>query len=283
MRIPLAAALLAAAAGAALAAPPQRICSLSLASDEMLALLAPPGKIVCVSNLADDPELSNVARRFAPSIPRLASRIEPVLAARPDLVVLTPWNDPAVVDLLHRTGVATTTVPDAWNFETIRAATLDLGKRVGAERRAAEIVADMDKRLGDLDRRLAGAKERPRVLSFSHLIVAGTGTTVDTLIRRAGARNAAAEIGLKGHKQAPLERIIALDPDWLLLGFDPGDDAAKILEAYPLLKKTRAAREGRVIVMRPRLMTTVSPFLVDGAFELARALHPAAFPREAGR
>ena len=74
-----------------------------------------------------------------------------------------------------------------------------------------------------------------------------------------------------------MEQIIAADPDWLLLGFDPGERADRLLEAYPLLAKTRAAREGRLLVLAPRLLTTVSPFLVAGAERLARALHPDVF------
>ncbi len=266
-------------------AAPQRVCSLSLAGDELLALLAPPGRVVCVSNLADDPLVSNVARRYPTSIPRLAAQIEPVLATRPDLVIVAPWNEPGFVELIRRAGVAVFTLPDAESFEDIAASTLALGRRLGEADRARGVVDEMNRRLEVLDRRVAAVGARPRVLSFSHLIVAGAATTVDALIRRAGARNAAAELGVVGHQQVPLERILLADPDWLLLGFDPGEKTATVLDAYPLLKTTRAAREGRVIVMSPRELTTVTPFLVDGAEALARALHPevAAAYREAGR
>ncbi len=271
------------AAGAGLAAaPPQRICSLSLAGDELLVLLVPPERLVCVSTFADDPELSNVAGRVPKTVPRLVGRIEPVLARQPDLVVVAPWNDASFVDLLGRSGVPTYVLPEADTFAEIRAALLDLGRRVGAESRAAEAASALDGRLAALDARLAGLGHRPRVLSFSRLIVAGAGTTADALIARAGGVNAAAEIGLRGHKQVPLERIIALDPDWLLLGFDPGEDADTLLDAYPLLRATRAAREGRVVVLSPRLLTAVSPFLVEGAESLARTLHPGRFDRGGG-
>ncbi len=266
-------------------AAPQRMCSLSLAGDELLALLAPAGRVVCVSSLADDPLVSNVAGRYPKAIPRLAAQIEPVLATRPDLVIVAPWNQPGFAELLGRAGVAVFTLPEVQSFEDIAAATLALGRRVGESAKARSVVDDMNRRLEVLDRRVAEASARPRVLSFSHLIVAGAGTTVDALIRRAGARNAAAELDVVGHQQVPLERILLADPDWLLLGFDPGEKTETVLDAYPLLKTTRAAREGRVIVMSPRELTTVTPFLVDGAEALAQALHPevAAAYREASR
>lgn len=256
---------------------PARICSLSLASDEMLALLVPPERVACVSSFADDPELSNVAGRYPKTVPRLVAHIEPVLAAHPDLVIVAPWNEASFGTLLRRTGVSSFVLPDADDFAEIRAALLALGARVGEPERAAAAAAAFDRRLAALDAALKGVTVRPRVLAFSHLIVAGAGTTVDALMQRAGARNAAADLGVHGHKQVPMEQIIALDPDWLLLGFDPGERSDKLLDAYPLLRTTRAAREGRVIVMPPRLLTTVSTYLVDGAETLARALHPQAF------
>lgn len=259
------------------AAAPTRICSVSLAGDELLALLVEPERLVCVSNLADDEELSNVAGHYPDTVPRLVGRIEPVLARRPDLVVAAPWNERSFVELLGKSGIAAHVLPDADSFDEIRGALLHLGERVGAPERAAAAVAEMDSRLAALARRVEGAEGRPRVLAFSHLIVAGAGTTFDAIVARAGARNAATEIGVTGHQQLQLERIIAIDPDWIVLGFDAAEDPARVLEAYPLLKTTRAAREGRVVVLGPKYLTTVSPFLVEGAERLARALHPSLF------
>lgn len=258
----------------ALGAPPQRICSLSLAGDELLTLIASPARVICVSRLADDPLVSNVVGRYPPAVARLAAQIEPVLGARPDLVVVAPWNDPAFVELVRRAEVPTFTLPDAESFEDIAAAVLELGRRIGSLEQAQSVVAAMNRRLEALDRRVATTAARPRVLSFSHLIVAGAGTTFDALVRRAGGRNAAAEMGVVGHQQVPLERILLADPDWLVLGFDPGEKPEAVLAAYPLLGTTRAAKEGRVVVMSPKTLTTVTPFLVDGAEALARTLHP---------
>ncbi|MBP7146509.1 MAG: ABC transporter substrate-binding protein [Acidobacteria bacterium] len=274
----IALALLAAAAApqpAPAAGPPRRICSVSLAGDELLHLLVPPERVACVSSFVDDREVSNVAGVYPPGVPRLTARIEPVLAARPDLVLAAPWNDAAFLDLLRRTGVRSVLLPAPSDFAGIRAQVIDLGRELGAPERAAEVAAEMDRTLGAVDRALAGLPDgsRPRVLSLAHLVVAGSGTTVDALITRAGGRNAAAEIS--GHRQLSIERILAFDPDVLLLvhGLDPG----QALEAYPLLRTTRAAREGRVIVMPARAVTTVTPFLARAADELARRLHPERF------
>ncbi len=280
----LAAALALAAAPSAAppAAPvPQRICSVSLAGDEMLFLLVPPARVVCVSSFADDREVSNVAGRYPATIPRLVARTEPVIATRPDLIVAAPWNDRAFLAGLAALGVPSVTIEPAEDFPGIERALLALGRVLGpeAEAKAREQAAAMDARLAALDRALAAVPEakRPRVLSLSHLVVAGSGTTVDALIRRAGGINAAAAAGVEGHRKLATEQILALDPDVLLLGQGLDTDAAAVLSAYPLLEATRAAKSGRVILLPPKLLTTVTPYLVEGAEQLARKLHPDAF------
>jgi iron complex transport system substrate-binding protein len=256
---------------------PQRICSVSLMGDELLFLLVPPERVACVSSFADDPEVSNVAGRYPASVPRLVARTEPVLAARPDLIVAAPWNDRAFLSGMKALGVRSLTLDAAEDFEGIERTLLALGKAVGADEAARARAAELRARLLGLERALSRAQPlaRPRVLSLSHLVVAGSGTTVDALIHRAGGVNAAAAI--EGHRKLSAEEILALDPDVLLLGQGLDTDAARVLRAYPQLEATRAAKTGRVILLPPRLLTTVSPFLVEGAEQLARKLHPEAF------
>lgn len=280
-RLVLAAALAALAWGAVPAEPPRRICSVSLAGDEMLALLVPPERVVCVSAMADDRAMSNVAGHYPQDVPRLTARIEGVVAARPDLVVAAPWNRGGFLDLLERSRIPWAVLEPVVTFDDIRAELRRVGRLVGREDRAETVIEDMDRRLGRVARCLESVRERgelPRVLSFSHMIVAGRGTTVDTLIRAAAARNAAD--GWEGHRKLSMEQLLSIDPDVLLLGFEGGADASHLYEAYPHLSALRAVREGRVIVLPPRQLTTVTPHLVEGVEVLAGELHPEAMSGE---
>lgn len=272
-RIALLFALLILAAPAA-AQPSRRICSVSLAGDELLALLVPPERVVCVSSLVDDPAMSNAVGHFGEGIPRLGARIEPVLAERPDLVIAAPWNRGGFLELLGKSKIEAVILEPVVTFEDIRREVLRVGRATGAEGRAREVVARLDRRLDAIERRVGDVKERPRVLSFSHMIVAGRGTTVDTLISRAGGRNAAREAGLEGHVKVSMEQLLSLDPDVLLLGFDPAGSRERLFEAYPHLSALRAVQQDRVIVLPPRQLTTVTPHLVKGVESLARTLHP---------
>ena len=69
-----------------LAAPPMRIISLTLATDEMLLGMVDPRRLFGVSVFAADPAISNVAQSAA-AIPRkLDVNVETILSLRPDLV-----------------------------------------------------------------------------------------------------------------------------------------------------------------------------------------------------
>jgi iron complex transport system substrate-binding protein len=256
------------------------ICSVSVLGDELLALLVPVDRISCVSKLADDPEVSNVSGHYPVPIPRLAARVEPVLAARPDVVIAAPWNGRGFLELLETSGIEAVVLEEASDLAAVRSQLIALGDRLGASESAGRAARRFDLTLAAVDEALAGIDERPRVLAFSHSVVAGKSTTVDAMIERAGGVNAAAAAGVVGHRRLGDEQIVALDPDVLLLGYDPGENPRAVIEAYPQLARTRAARRGDVVVLAPRQLTTVSPYIAEGVLALARALHPERFPAQ---
>jgi iron complex transport system substrate-binding protein len=265
---------------------PRRVCSVSLAGDELLALLVPAERVVCVTRFADDEATSNVAGHYPADVLRVSARLEPVVGRAPDLVLAAPWNTRAFLDRLEALGIPHHVLGEMSSFDQIAAEVVELGRRLGVQERANQVVAKMRADLRRLERRVASVESRPRVMSFSHLVVAGSGTSVDAVIRAAGGVNAAAEAGVEGHTKLPMENVLDLDPDVLLLGFDPGDartddGVEAVVEAYPHLAHTRAVESGRVVMLAPRHLTTVTPFLVEGARRLAEALHPG-LPAEGG-
>ena len=88
-----------------LAAPPNRILSGVLASDEILTALVPPERLVAVTYLVDEPGLSDVAKLLPPDLPRIYAEAENMLALRPDLVVLASYTRATTVRLLVAAGI----------------------------------------------------------------------------------------------------------------------------------------------------------------------------------
>jgi len=255
----------------------QRICSVTVATDEMLTELVPQERMAGVSYMADDPSTSNVAGVYADSIPRVDANLEMILATEPDLVLVASYSQKSFTDMLRRAGVRTFHYDINDSFVEIMKGMLVLGRVVGEPVRAGRLVDDMRSRLSELEARIATVPVRPRVFYWARGWTAGAGTNVGEMIERAGGINAAAEMGIEGHPAISLECVLAADPDILLIPLWDASYGGE-QDAFPeVFQYLTAVREGRVLRIDGRHISTVSHFLVDGTEQLARMLHPEAF------
>jgi iron complex transport system substrate-binding protein len=264
--------------GGAASRAASRIASVNLAADEMLAELVPADRVVAVSRYVDNPGISNVPDHYPKSIARVTGNVETLLSLRPDLVCVNPYNSADFVGQVADAKIPVFRYENASSFGGVRAGILALGARVGAEGRAKEMVARMDRRLAELDARLANAKNRPTVYYWAGGWTAGAGSTISEMIERAGGVNLAARAGRNGMGQMPIERVLADDPDCLLLNDRQWIEGVPPLEEVPAQFQTlRAVKEGRVVRMPANLLSTLSQWVVDGTERLAALLHPECF------
>jgi iron complex transport system substrate-binding protein len=201
--------------------------------------------------------------------------LERLIALQPDLVVVSEYTDADFLHLLGKSGLRHHRMSGLASLAGIRAAIVELGRAVGTPDAAARLVARMDVVLGGLAERLQGAP-RPRVLYWADPHTAGGGTSIGSLIETAGGTNVARELGLQGIVPLSGERAFAAEPDcWLVTR---GSGAKEALLRHPLLSRTRAAREGRIVEIPNRLLVTLSDRAADACWWLASRLHPARVP-----
>jgi iron complex transport system substrate-binding protein len=264
------------------AAPPRRIVSLTLGTDEILAELVPAERLAGVTALVDDPGISNVAGRYPKEIPRLRDAdVERLLALHPDLVCVAPYNTADALKLLERSGLPVYRNEAVHSLDEIEAGIQKLAGRVGETERGRQLAGQMQARRQALARRLRDLARRPRVLFWSSGFTAGRRSTMDDILREAGAVNVAAELNLDDSVELSPERVIAADPDVVLVARWSGEDRQTHIDQHPILRNLRAVRAGQVIVIDGRYLTSVSHFAVEGAERLARQLHPKHFAGEA--
>jgi len=255
------------------------VASLNLTADELLVEMLPPERLVAVTRWADDPDMSNVAGRVPATAVRLPrADLERLIVLQPDLVVVSEYTDADFLRLLEKSGLRHHRMSGLDALPGIRAAILDLGAAVGTPEAAAHLAARFDAILGELARRLAGTK-RPRVLYWADPHTAGAGTAIGSLIEAAGGTNVAGELGLRGIVPLAGEKAFAADPDVFLV--TAGSGAGLALRRHPLLARTRAVREGRVVEIPNRLLVALSDRAADAAWWLASRLHPARVPEAA--
>ena len=256
---------------------PQRVVSQTVGTDDLLLALAAPAQIAALSHLARDP-------RYSPSfqagqrVPCLTNgTAEDVLRRRPDLVLAASYTQPEALDLLRRAKVDVLVLEHFESLEDLYANARRVGKALGREARAEELIGQWRGRVEALRRKLEGV--RPvRVLAVGlYPFTAGSGTTFQDLCEHAGALNVAAEAGLRGHVPTPDEQVLGWRTEVLVAPAEPGLDLMARLRELPPYKFLPALKQGHVVALPGALMASTSQARIDAYEQLAKALHPERF------
>jgi iron complex transport system substrate-binding protein len=257
---------------------PQRVMTLSVGYDEMTLALVDKSRIAAISQYTADPAISNVADQVA-GIPIYGKGAEQVLAAKPDVVVADPFTDKDLVRQVQAAGipVAVTDLVDAYDgfVGSIRV----LAYLYGEDARGDALIRDINDRLARIDAVVAkhAGEPKPHILLLQgNAYVAGAGSNMDGIIRRAGGINVAAESGISGTKQISLESIIAMNPDTIVIPGSPEKDPKSFAQvtANPALAAVPAVVNKRVFGVTDAYLFTLSHWNVRAMEELARLLYP---------
>ena len=265
--------------------PPQRILSYSLGHDEMVLAIVSSDRIAAVGKYTGDPAYSNIAD-FAADLPRYEKGVENVLAADPDLVIVSKFTDADIVKLIEEAGVTVVRPALESSAEGNILNILLIGYMLGVEDRALELAAEIEGRLGLVADRVppAGDESRPVVLALTKysdkIYAAGDGTTEGGIIETAGGVNAAATEGLSAHKEISVESILAMDPDVILITQPPhfgGTEFRDEILGNPVLAEIPAVAHDLVHLVDSRIYTTLSHWNVRGIEHTALLLYPDRF------
>lgn len=271
-----------------LPAPPSRIVSLTLATDEMLFSLVDTKRILGITNLAADPSLSNVSDRARGVVHQLEMNVETILSLSPDLVLVANWTDPGPVLQLRQAGVPVYLMASGTDVASIERKIQSLAVLCGVPDRGRQVVQDMEARLMAVSTRVSAVPpgQRLTVIDYGSWGGAmGRGSSWDDMLRRAGLRNGVADLSADEWGQVPLsrEKLLELDPDVLILPGWINANPAGVRAFHdqvtrdPALRGLRAIRTGRVYQMPERLKSTTSQYIADAVEWLARTAYPQVF------
>lgn len=264
-----------------LAAPAQRIVSLSPASTETLFALRAAAQIVGRDTFSDYPEQ-------AKSIPDIGGgfgelNIEAILAQKPDLVLASALTPPEQTKALSDAGLTVFTVGNPKDFPELFIMLQTIAQLTGREAEAEVLIDDLKTRVAAVEVKLTGVSQRPLVFyeidgtDPNAVWTPGPGTFIDTLINMAGGENLGAN--LQGEwVQISLEELIARDPDLILLGDAIwGGVTVESVQSRAGWEALEAVQDGSVFPFDDNLVSRPGPRLVDGLEGLACLLHPDLF------
>ncbi|MDU4960766.1 MAG: ABC transporter substrate-binding protein [Sporomusaceae bacterium] len=265
---------------------PQRIVSLSIATDEILAALVPPERIAALTYLADDRGISNIADAAKAVKARSRANAESIIALSPDLVLIPDWQPPELAQTLRDAGLAVYVFQSGRTIDSIKDNIRELAAVTGEPAKGDAVVAQMDAVLASVTDRVTAvpAEQQKVVLQFSLLGgIGGRGSSFDDLCRYAGVKNAAALAGFDQSQVVSKEALLAVNPDILLM---PAWDyaGASDLEQYrsqiqndPALQSVKAVRTRQLIQVPDRYLSASSQYIVQGVKAVAEAAYPELF------
>ncbi|MBV4524415.1 ABC transporter substrate-binding protein [Pseudomonas sp. SWRI74] len=262
---------------------PQRWVSAGGALSEWVSALGGESKLVGVDTTSQHPE----SLKALPSIGyQRQLSAEGVLSLRPQILVGTEeMGPPPVLSQIRSAGVRVELFSAQADVPTLQGNLQHLGKLLGAEDRATQLMATYQQALEQQKIRVTRAQltqPSPGVLLLlGHAggkpLIAGKDTAADWLLQRAGGHNLATHTGYKPFSN---ESLVSLDPDVLVFADRAlsGDAArAALFKENPILASTRAAREGRVIELDPTLLVGgLGPRLPDSLKKLSDSFYPEA-------
>jgi iron complex transport system substrate-binding protein len=246
------------------AAAAPRVVSLDQCSDQYVLALSPRPAIVGLSFRAQagDSYLAGQAK----GLPMRRATLESVLAVQPRLVLRSWGGDAGLIRRLRAHGIRVLTLPEASDFDGVRANV----------RRAAEAVGDPERGealIRAMDAKLAAAGARPSLKRVAYLTpggaTAGPGVFIDAMLVAAGLRNVETR---PGYRVLSLERLAFTPPQALVLGFFDAFslDRSWWSPARSAVMRT-AGRERAMASLPGAVLSCPAWFAADGVLTLARA------------
>ena len=208
--------------------------------------------------------------------------LEEIAALHPDLVLATKafnrLDTVLALQTLHIPAYAT----DPHTVDQIVSSTRRLADILDVPEAGALLAADLERRLAELQQRLANSSPR-RVLFVvwdEPLISIGKDTFIADALRHAGATSIVDST--QGWPQMSLEEVVRQQPDFLVFAASHSSSGTVDLEALaarPGWRGLEAVRNRRFAVIS-EAVNRPAPRIVSAIEDLARQLHPEAFEQK---
>ncbi len=273
---------------------PRRIACLQPSATVILASVGELNRVVACTKYCADlvPELrteferpirsdvrNEVTSRCLIIADSWTSKASEILAARPDLVIAAvPYQEAAVIEILKAgirfLGLAPRTLDDIYADIAL------IGGVVGASKRAAKVISEMQTAIADV-RQQTASLPRKRVFceEWGKPIIASQ-PWVAELVRAAGG-----EFMGKAGAQCSAEEIARQDPEVIIAAWCGTGDRVPLakIAAERGWSETTAVRNSQVYCISDELLNTPAPTVISGLAALAAAIHPAVFRAQSAR
>jgi iron complex transport system substrate-binding protein len=262
--ISLAAALVLSGAAALADTAPRRVVSMNLCADQLAMLVADPAQILSLSYLSTDPRSSAMYKQAA-TFSQNSGLAEDIYLLEPDLVLAGRFTGVATVNMLKRLGKRVEVFMPAYSLEDVRDRVLQMGRVLGREAQAAELVARFDNELSALR---SDVKQRPlAALYYANGYTTGDQTLAGQILLAAGFENATTRAGQMRAGNLPLEVLVMMQPDTVVTGAKyPGQSRSEAILDHPVIRALQSDRHTGTVADSDWLCGT--PYVLNAISQL---------------
>ncbi len=256
-----------------LAAAPARIVSITPATTEILFALGVGDRLVANTDADDYPPQVT-------ALPHVATYssvdVEKIVGLDPDLVIAggNGFNKPDSLAQLRRLGIPVLVVYGA-DIEGVLHDIELIARAVGVAARGSSLVADMRTAFSAISAATARLPH-PRVFyeldATKEIYGPADRSFIAEMIALAGGTPITT--GSTTVFSIPLERLIAADPEVIVLGDAAYGTTPEIVAARPGWNAMAAVKAGAIRPVNDTVVTRPGPRLVEGLRDLALAIHP---------
>ena len=254
-----------------------RIISLNGAITESLFALGKGDKVVGVDVTSTFPEevlkLANVGH-----ITKLNA--EGILSLQPDLILACDdFADQQLIEQLQQAGVKVIILPKPFSFDASKQLIDSVSILANAPNAGDSLIAFYNKDIQQLHTFLESKKDKAKGMFLyargaGTMMVAGSGTQVNAMMRLAGAKNVF-ESEITQFKPLTTESLAQANPEFILM-FSQGIASLEGIDGLlqvPGIALTEAGRNRHIIHMEGHYLSGFGPRAAQAALELAQKLY----------
>ena len=253
-----------------------RVVSLAPNLTEIMFAVGAGNRLVGRTSYCDYPPEAKAVAEVGDT---LHPSLERIIALKPQVVLVSTASQLEVFTNQLQSQNIAVYVTDPHNLEGVFRSIEQIGEIVGNKDQANSLVQKLRERTNTVAQAVQ-QKTPVRVfyqVSAEPLYTAGHDSFVTDLMRRAGGASVTADVPGAWPRYSN-ESALAARPEAIILptGGSMGTANAQVAEA---LRQSPAVLHGRVYKINDDLLARPGPRAVDGLEEMARALHPDAFPK----
>ena len=192
-----------------------KLASMDYCADQYILALADRGQIVGLS--ADATSVYSFFSALADGIPTSRGTAEDILAVGPDMVV-RQWKGTVAIDaLFKRADINAVVIPFAGSPDAALDSLVKFGDQIGRGEQARAFAAKRHAMRENLKTMPASGLKALYVTPSGY--TAGSGTSVDAIIKSAGLNTMADDYDLRGWHPLPMESIARTKPDVIITSY----------------------------------------------------------------